>query len=183
MVTRADPLPRQRIEFVHYTRRSRLSIFRNIFTSYPYILIAILGSILYYFIFSYLISVSSNDVVVFTTPLYFIYFLVISAGILLAVSAYVLRRSTGGAGLGASDSAASALTTITGGLVASCGCSAPALYSFFSLLGISAADAFGITYSISQFQIPALLLLTAINILLIYYNLGKISRGVGRRIR
>ena len=183
MVTRADPLPRQRIELVHYTRRSRLSIFRDIFTSYSYILIAILGSILYYFIFSYLISVSSNGVFVFTAPLYLIYLLVISAGVLLAVSAYVLRRSVGGTRLGASDSAASAITAVIGGLVAGCGCSAPALYSLLSLLGISAADAFGITYAINQLQIPGLLILTAINILLIYYNLGKISRGIGRRIR
>lgn len=183
MVIRVDHLPRKRIGLMHYSRRSRQSIFKDIFTSYPYIIIAILGSILYYFIFSYLISVSSYGAFVFTAPLYLIYILVISAGILLSVSAYVLRRSIGGLGLGASDSAASALTAITGGFVAGCGCSAPALYSLLSLLGVSAAEALGITYSINQFQIPALLLLTAINILLIYYNLGKISRGIRRRIR
>ncbi len=188
MVTRADHLSRKRIEFMHYSIRSRQSIFRDIFTSYPYIIIAILGSIIYYFFFSYLISASSYGAFIFTVPSYLIYLLVISSGILLAVSAYILRRSTGRFGLGASNSTASALTTIIGGLIAGCGCSAPVLYSILSFLGITAADsfsisAFSIINSINQFQIPALFFLIGLNIFLIYYNLGKISQGIKRRVR
>ncbi len=132
--------------------------------------------VLYYLFFYYTIVFSDRGLFLVTAPLYLVYLLVASAAVLLAVSVYAIARSIHAKYAGAEGSALSIATSALNGLIVGCNCYAPilssALYALgFGTLGVSSAISF-----LGDYQAELLVAFIAVNLVFLYYQLGRISR-------
>ncbi|MCL4365515.1 MAG: hypothetical protein M1569_04115 [Candidatus Marsarchaeota archaeon] len=151
----------------------RINTAIRIFSHPLYILIAVLGSSAFFYIFHYLISRSNNGVFIIFTPIYLIYALVITSGILFSISVFAIIHSVASRRSGVSGGIASALLPAAGSLIASCGCSFSLLASILLFLGINTFEAAGIISFIGSYQAWIILAMISANILMIIYYLGK----------
>lgn len=160
------------------TRRpGRLSVLREILLSPTLFALLIAMAVVYYLFIKYIITVSSHGVFFVVVPTYILYLLSVTSALLLTVSAYTINLSFRYSTLGIEDGLASAATTFIGSLVTSCGCSAPILAVILYGLGV---NAIGVSSAITFIAVNQVWLLTAVillNLILVYYSLGKVSKG------
>lgn len=158
-------------------RSNRLLILREILTSPAYLILLIIFGVLYYFFIKYIVTVSSQGIFLVTIPTYLLYVLSASSALLLTVSAYSIHLSYKYSFLGIEDGAASAVTTFIGGLVTSCGCSAPLLAVILYGIGVNAIGVSSAMTFIAVNQYWFLGVVVLANLVLMYYSLGKVSSG------
>ncbi len=144
----------------------------RIFSHPLYLSIAVLSAIAFFYIFYYLISLSANGAFLILIPIYMIYALVITSGILFSISAFAIIHSISKRA-GAASGVASALLPAVGGFVVSCGCTFPLLASIFIFLGINTFEAVGIISLIGGYQAEIISAMILANLLMIIYYLGK----------
>lgn len=156
---------------------NRLLIFKNILSSPAYIVLLIAVAVLYYFFIKYIITISSRGIFMVTVPTYLLYILSASSALLLTVSAYSIALSYKYSFMGIEDGAVSAVTTFIGGLVTSCGCSAPLLAVILYGIGVNAIGVSSAITFIAVNQDWFLGVVVLINLVLMYYSLGKVSSG------
>jgi hypothetical protein len=154
----------------------------GILTSPIFLVFLIVVAVIYYFFIKYIITISSQGLFLITVPTYLLYFLSASSALLLTTSAYSIHLSYKYRIMGIEDGAASAVTTFIGGLVTSCGCSAPILSVILygvgvNVIGVSSAITF---LAVNQDWLLGIVII--LNLLLMYYSLGKVSSGckIGR---
>lgn len=153
----------------------RLAILKDILKTPVFLAILIVSCIAYFFFIRYMIAISSEGLVLVTVPIYLLYLVAITSGLLLTASLYSLRLSFGYRIMGAGSGIVSIATSFIGGLLSSCACSAPILgvimYDIgFNALGVSSAISF-----VSANQYPLLSAVILVNLALLYYSLGKTS--------
>lgn len=164
-------------------RESRSYVLKQIFTAPFYILLTIVEVIIYYGIFYYLILASNRGIFLVTVPMYFIYVLILSSSVLLTTSIYAVSKSIRARYTGAEGGILSMLTSSVGGLVAGCNCYAPIISSVmyalgFGTLGVSSAISF-----LGAYQAWLVGLFVSVNLIFIYYQLGRITHIGGSAAR
>ncbi|MDE1874196.1 MAG: hypothetical protein KGI04_03710 [Candidatus Micrarchaeota archaeon] len=154
----------------------RLDVFKRIFTSPFYILVAIVAIVAYYALFSYLIISSNKGIFLVTAPIYLVYALILSAAVLLATSVYAVSVSIRARYAGAEGSALSIITSSFGGLIIGCNCYAPIFASMLYAIGFGSLQVSSAISFLGVYQVWLVALLVAANLIFIYYQLGRIMR-------
>jgi len=159
-------------------RRARVNVFVHIFMSPAYIAIAVVSFIAYYFLFKFFASLESNLFVFITVPSFLIYLLAASAAILLTISVFASVAAYHKLKAGAATCAVtSGITSAFGGLVAGCGCNASFIVTLLSTLGVGFLTTSAFVAFLTRYNVEILLVLTLINLLLAYYQLGVVAKG------
>ena len=152
-----------------------MAAFAKILSRPAYAAVAVVAATLYYLVFYFLIK-GSTDLFFITLPLYLVYALVATSalaftvGMAGAVHAYKRRRASASSGIACS---VSTITPIIGGVVASCGCESPAVFPFIMGMGFSSLQALAFVSLLARYNTYIVLAMIAINLFLIYYQLGK----------
>ena len=161
----------------------RLLTAGRIFRHPAYIAIAAASSILFFYLFRYLIAINNHGIFLILIPIYIVYALVLTSGILFSISAFAIAHSIASSRLGEIGGIEGILIPSLGGLVASCGCAFPLLESIFLFFGINAFEAVGIVSVINSYQIWILAAMILVNLATIYYYLGKIPMAPSKKRR
>jgi hypothetical protein len=157
---------------------ARVNALVRIFTSPAYIAIAVVSFIAYYFLFKFFASLESRFFVFITVPSFLIYLLAASAAILLTISVFASVAAYHKFKAGAATCAVtSGITSAFGGLVAGCGCNASFIVALLSTLGVGFLPASAFVAFLTRYNVEILLVLTLINLLLAYYQLGVVAKG------
>ncbi len=156
--------------------KTRVTALREIFVSPLYVAIAAIGVIAYYYLFRYLILSSNSGVFLLTVPIYLVYALVVTSGVLLATSIHNLKTHMQLSSASVEEGLASAITPLIGGAIASCGCQFSVLASFLYLFGIGSVQATSIVLLLNAYQLQLMVVFIIVNLLLLYYGLGKSSQ-------
>lgn len=162
-------------------RISRLDVFLIIFKNPVYILSTIISSAIFYYIFYILIAISNKGIFILLIPAYLIYLLMILSGILFSISLYSLLKSLLTKAARFEGEIASILLPSIGGLISSCGCSFSIFASLLGFLGVNAFESIGIVSTISTYQLWLIVALVVINVAMIYFYLGKLTRFFSKR--
>ncbi len=152
----------------------RLRKLRKIFTKPQYTAVFIIAILVYYSLFYYIITKSNYGLFLVSAPIYAVYLLTLTSGILATISAYVIAsrlKYSEALEYGASGS----ITLLAGGVIASCACQVPIFVSLLYILGASVADVTLVTFYIASYQIYIIAALILANMALVYHYLGKIS--------
>ncbi|MHB1829880.1 MAG: hypothetical protein ACYCO0_00630 [Candidatus Micrarchaeaceae archaeon] len=162
---------------------TRLDTARRIFSKPAYIMIAAAASILFFYLFRYLIEVNNYGIFLVLIPMYVIYALVITSGIIFSISLFAIGNSIASRRMGEIGGLEGIIIPSLGGLVASCGCAFPLLESILLFFGVSVLQAAGIASAINSYQIWILLSMITLNVILVYYYLGRISTSNIKRTK
>jgi len=159
-------------------RHARVNAFVRIFTSPAYLATAVVSFIAYYLLFKFFASLESRLFVFITVPSFLIYLLAASAAFLLTTSVFAsvaaYHRLKAGA---ATCAVTSGITSAFGGLVAGCGCNASFMFALLYTLGVGVLPASAFVAFLTRYNVEILLVLTLINLLLAYYQLGVVAKG------
>lgn len=158
-------------------RPGKLSVLRDIFRSPAFIAVFVAIAVVYYLIIKYVITISSRGIFLVSVPIYLLYILSVTSSLLLTCSLYEIHLSYKYRVLAVGDGAASVITTFAGSLVTSCGCSAPLLATILYGLGANVIGVSGAIAFIAVNEAWLLGIVVAVNLILVYHSLGKISRG------
>lgn len=161
----------------------RLLIAGRIFRHPAYIAIAAVSATLFFYLFRYLTAVNNHGIFLIFIPIYVVYALVLTSGILFSISVFAIAHSIASRRLGEIGGIEGVLLPSLGGLVASCGCAFPLLESIFLFFGINAFEAVGIVSVINSYQIWIIAAMVLVNLATIYYYLGKIPLAPSKKIR
>lgn len=165
-------------------RNPRITLLRRIFTSPRFILLFAVMAIAYYFLVRFIITASSQGLFLTTMPVYYIYALAMTSSLLITISIYQIAASFKQKFTAAGEGAASAITTIAGGLVTSCGCSSPILTTILYDIGINVIGVSGTISFIASNQEWLISIAILANLALSYYSLGTRSKNrTSRRSR
>ncbi len=156
-------------------RAGRLQVIWSMFNSPVYLAIAVSGSLFYFLIFYYLVTTSNYGVFLVLVPVYLVYIMVASAGILLALGVFSLSSALMKPVSGVEEGAFSAILPTVGGLVATCSCSYSVLAALLAFFGINAFEISGIVSGISLYQIWLIVAVVLLNIVMLYYYSGKVA--------
>ncbi len=160
----------------HIQNKMRYIFLKRIFSSPIMILAFALISILYYFLIHFLITASSHGLFLITLPSYFIYVLALTSSLLMTISIYQIHISFKNRILAAGEGATSAITTIAGGLITSCGCSSPILSTILYGIGVNIIGVSGAISFVASNQEWLVGIAILVNLVLSYYSLGKLDR-------
>lgn len=155
--------------------RLKIIFLEKIVTSPVFLIIFLVSCLVYYFVIEYIILSSSNGLFIVTVPTYLLYALVVTSALLLTISVYSIHLSFRYKINSLTEGAVSAVTVFFGSLVTSCGCSAPLLSVLLYSIGVNAIGVSGVISFLSYAQEPILIVMILINLIFIYYSLGKIS--------
>ncbi|MDE1768634.1 MAG: hypothetical protein KGH64_05030 [Candidatus Micrarchaeota archaeon] len=161
---------------------SRLEIFIAIFRRPAYIISTLISAAIFFYLFYYIIQASNRGIFLITLPIYFIYALVLTSGILFSISLYSISRALLSRAQRLEGSIAGILMPSIGGLVASCACSFSILASVLIFFGINTFDALGLVSFLSQYQVWLIAILIALNLAIIYFYLGELVKPL-RKLR
>lgn len=161
----------------------RLVTASRIFGHSAYVAIAAASSVLLFYLFRYLIAVNNHGIFLLLIPIYIVYALVVTSGILFSISLFAIAHSVASRRIGEIGGIEGIIIPSLGGLVASCGCAFPLLESIFLFFGINAFDAVGIISVVNAYQLWILIAMILVNLATIYYYLGKIPIGPAKKSR
>ncbi len=161
----------------------RLDVLKGVFTKPAYLAVAAAASLAYYALIYFVVTHSDYGIFLVTVPVYLIYALVISGGLLLSTSIYVLNRRRKIISCGTGGGIFSVIASFVGGVATSCGCTAPILYSALYSLGFGIFQAASVVAFFSGNEVIILSAFIALNVLFIYYQAGKLGVGKRRRSR
>ncbi|MEM3781355.1 MAG: hypothetical protein QXT43_00130 [Candidatus Micrarchaeaceae archaeon] len=153
---------------------SRAKAFVSIFRKPIYVAVALAAAAAYYSLF-YLVIKSSSGIFFPLVPVYVIYALIATSALVFAIgihSAARAYRAYRKAYSGAACSVTGTAISVAGSLVASCGCDSPILFPFVMSLGFDSLQALAFVSTIAKYNLPIFLGLIAVNLFLIYYQLG-----------
>lgn len=138
-----------------------------------YIVLNIAIALVYYEVLISLVKLQNKGILLFNVSLPLIYLLVASSSVLLSIAIYSIKNTrrnqakVSATGIGAA-------TTLMGGVIGGCGCSAPLIFGLTSI-GISASELTPTYLFLADNTTPLFLAMAAINIVAIAYYLNKLS--------
>jgi hypothetical protein len=160
---------------------SKFQVLKKVYRSWKYDILNIIIVIAYYYLFQYLVLISTRGIVIQTTPAYLIYFLDGSASVLITLSIYsVAQRLSNRKRIvtGASSGAVSAGSILAAGISAGCACQAPVLYNLLYFFGLNAFEASSFVAIVDQYQIEIMWVLLLINIGIIFLTLSRMQASL-----
>ena len=162
------------------SRIGRLAVVVSLIRSPAYQAIMTGAALLYFLIFYNLITASNYGIFLVTIPIYLVYIMVASAGFLLSLSVFSIKTALLGRASAAGEGALSAILPTVGSLVATCACSYSLLASLLAFIGINAFEISSVVSSISLYQLWLIIAIIAINLVMIFYYLGKVANAANR---
>jgi hypothetical protein len=154
--------------------------FRQIYRP-KYIMLNIAILVMYYLIFNALLSLQEGPIPILSMSPYTVYALLVTASITLTMSVYSIRNTRRNyASITASG--ASITTTVVGSIVSGCGCSAPLVFTLFSIFGTS-SEAVPVYTFFVNYSTQLFLAMTVINVLVTFYYLKRFSTAACRVTR
>ncbi len=157
-------------------KKSKSSVFLDIFSSPFYIAVGIAAIAVYYELFHYMITSSNEGIFLVTVPLYMVYALILTAAVLLTTSIYAVGKSLRIKYAGAEGGILSIFTSSVGGLVVGCSCYAPIFSSVLYAVGFGTLQVSSAISFLGAYQEWFVVLFIAANLIFIYYQLGRIIR-------
>ena len=164
-------------------KSARLLTSLRIFSDAKYLLLTLASSAAFFYLFRYMIAANNHGIFLVLLPIYVIYALVATSGILFSISIFTMSYSIASRKLGAIGGLEGVIAPSIGGLVASCACTFPLLESVLLFLGVNTFDAIGIVSAIDSYQVWIISAMILINLGMIYYYLGKISVPPSKKAR
>lgn len=164
-------------------KSTRLLTALRIFSDAKYLLLTLASSAAFFYLFRYMIAANNHGIFLVLLPIYVIYALVATSGILFSISIFTMSYSISSRKLGAIGGLEGVIAPSIGGLVASCACTFPLLESVLLFLGVNTFDAIGIVSAIDSYQVWIISAMILINLGMIYYYLGKISVPPSKKAR
>ena len=161
--------------------RRRAHAFAVVFSRKLYIAIAAAGSLLFYYLFYYLVAAENYGAFILFIPVYLLYALVLTSGVLFAISVFTVANSIASRRLGVEGSIVGVLMPSIGGMVASCACAFPIMTSVLLFFGVNTLEAAGIISIVNSYQSWIMLAMIAANLAMIYYYLGRTGAPQRRR--
>ena len=160
-----------------FQKPSRPAALIKIFSHPLYIIVAAASASAFFYLFRYIVSASNYGVFLYLGPIYLVYLLVATSGVLFSISVFAIVYSLASRRTEASSSIISILLPSIGGLVAGCACAFPLIASILLFVGINTFEAAGLISSINSYQVWIMLAMVAINLGIIYYYLGRFNFG------
>ncbi|MGC9099240.1 MAG: hypothetical protein ACP5HW_01685 [Candidatus Micrarchaeia archaeon] len=149
---------------------ARLETFKAIFREKIYLAELFIGFFAYLFIFILIVH-TNKFIIINSESRILIGTLIVTSSFILTLATYIIRNSAKPSGY--AGSIYSLLVSIFGSFFASCGCQAPLLMTILYTIGLNAIEATWFMSIIVSYNNYILLAFIAINLLLIYYYLGK----------
>ena len=165
-------------------RSGRLNVLFAILSHPLYFALTALSSYAFFYLFHYLVTLSNYGIFLYFLPIYLIYALMITSGILFSISTFAIVHAIASRRAEAAGEIISILMPSLSGLVATCACTFPLLASVLIFLGINTFEAAGIISLINSNQTLLITAMLAINLIAIYYYLGKFqprAKTISRR--
>lgn len=154
---------------------SKIETLRALYRSQSVVLITAAGGVIYYLLIQYLVRASNYGIFLITVPAPLLYLLILSSAVLLAISIYSITLSLNT--LESSEvGVLGIVTTFAGGMVASCGCSAPILASVLYFFALNTATVSTFTSAVGNNQTTLIILLVFFNLAVSYYHISKLSK-------
>ena len=151
------------------------SSIKRIYSKPLYLATNVAIAILYYYIFEFIVKAQNHGILLLiSVPYPFLYALIATSSIMLTISIYSVRNTRANAAK-ISSSGFSAFATVFGGLINGCGCSAPIMFSLFSI-AFGSAEAIYLDAFVSNNGILLITVLIAANLVLIGYYLNKFAK-------
>ncbi len=138
-----------------------------------YILLNIASIIVYYYIFTILISYQNYGILLIELPISLIYAMILLSSILFTISIYAIKNTIKNQAK-ITGSATSIITILFGGVIGGCGCAAPIIYGL-TAIGISLSTTSYMAYIINDYITQIFLVVLLIDTILILYYLNKLS--------
>ncbi len=160
---------------------ARLRTFAAIFARKRYMAIAAAGALLFYYLFYYLVSAENYGAFILLMSPYLLYALVVTSGILFAISVFAVANSLASRRMGIEGGIIGVLMPSIGGVVASCACTFPIIASVLLFFGVNTLEAAGIISLVNSYQLWIMLAMIAANLAIIYYYLGRLGISKKRR--
>ncbi|MEM3753204.1 MAG: hypothetical protein QXM58_02365 [Candidatus Micrarchaeaceae archaeon] len=152
---------------------SKSYLAKSIFSSPFYIAATVAFTVMYYLLFTYLMTISGN--ILLRLPWYLIYALIITSAMLLTIAIYSIKNSLA-VYAGVSTGAWSAVSSSLGSLFASCGCTAPLLTSILYDVGMNTIAVSSFLSVVAAYQLYIFVGLILLNLFFIYYSLSSASK-------
>ena len=154
---------------------SRFAVLKYALSSWFSLSVLIISTAIYFGVYYYMILASSEGAYIVTAPIYLTYAIIFTSALLLTIGIYSTKNALLRLRSSTSESTASIITLIAGGLFTSCGCSTPILGTILYTLGVGIIGRTNAIIFVSSNQAYLLLAILLINLLMIYYYLGKAS--------
>ncbi len=138
-----------------------------------YILLNIVSIIVYYYIFTILISYQNYGILLIELPILLLYAMILLSSILFTISIYAIKNTIRNQAK-ITGSATSIITILFGGVIGGCGCAAPIIYGL-TAIGISLSTTSYVAYVINNYVTQIFLMVLFIDAILILYYLNKLS--------
>ena len=158
-------------------KAGRIGAAKAVIASPACVLVALLLAVAYYLLFFGTVTYENKGMFLATVPGYLIGTLIFTGAALLAVSAFEVLRSFRIASA-TSSGAIGVLTSSCGSLIAGCGCYSPILSSALYAVGFGTIQVSEVISTLADYQAWIIVIFAAVNLALIYYQLGRISRGM-----
>ena len=156
-------------------RIGRGRVLFKVLTSESYVGIALAGALAYFAIINYLVASGNYGIFLIAIPIYVIYAMVGTAGLLLALGVYSIRNALLSATTAAEEGVLSAVLPSVGSLAMTCSCTYPFLGTVLLFFGASSLTVSAVVSYISAYQPWILAAIITVNIILIYHYLGRLA--------
>jgi hypothetical protein len=138
-----------------------------------YMILNLAVAAIYYYAFIYLVKLQNQGVLLFSIPMTVIYALVITSSILFTIAIYSINNTRRNQAK-VSASTLGVATTIAGGVIGGCGCSAPLIFGL-TAIGVSASSITPLYLFLADNSVPLFSALVLVNLAVIVYYLNKLS--------
>jgi hypothetical protein len=152
----------------------------EVLTSEMYVGIATAGALAYFWIINYLVASSNYGIFLISVPVYIVYLMVGTAGILLALGIFSIRNALLGATAAAEEGVLSAALPSIGSLAVTCSCTYPFLGTVLLFFGASSLEVSAVISYVAAYQAWILAAIIVVNLLLIHYYLGRLAKAERR---
>ncbi len=160
-------------------KTNRLKALTGIFSKPLYAIIGILSSIGYFTLFYLMVKSSNYGIFLLTVPVYVIYVISVTSGILLSLSLFSIFKSLLSVRTGVAGGVLSVVLPSVGSTVITCACSYPIIGTFLLFVGVNALELSAAISTLARYDTAAAFLIIAINVVAIYYYLGRIAKAEG----
>ncbi|MDE1851550.1 MAG: hypothetical protein KGH69_02580 [Candidatus Micrarchaeota archaeon] len=162
---------------------TRAQMLLTIFGRPAYIIAAAIGFLINYAVLAYLILYSNKGVFLILAPVYLLYPVLMTGGMMLAIAAYSFRVNTIRAASKASEGFLGVVLPALVSMIASCACSYPIFATLLIALGVNILTVSNVVHVVSVNQSLIIALVLAANLFLIHYYLGVVARGCSIQTR
>ncbi len=155
--------------------KSAYNTLLSIYKSPKYLFLNIAAFIIYYYLYTFIISLQQYGAVIVLIPLYLLYLLVLTSSVTLTIGIYSIGNTRNNEAKYEATGVGT-LTALVGAVIGGCNCEAPAIFGLATIGLLSTTGTIALINFISANQIPLYWALIVINLFVAIYYLNKLSQ-------